>query len=177
MCRAGSDCRRASPARPAARPARRARSSSPAASDSTRTTAGPAAPRLELSYPDPNGWNVRAVNGAPATGPAADARTYAVCLGTKEGVDIRDFQNCISSKPGRDGESRQRAPRGNRSVAAQGGYVLAGGMRTVKGRSANVEMQESFPDTPSSWTVGVTNRGDKRAGDARVKLYAVCIKK
>ncbi len=54
---------------------------------------GPAAPRLELNYPDPNGWNVRAVNGAPGSGPAADARTYAVCLGTKEGVDIRDFQN------------------------------------------------------------------------------------
>ena len=55
--------------------------------------------------------------------------------------------------------------------------LLTGGARTVKGRSANVEMQESFPDTPSSWTVAVTNRGDKKAGDAAVKLYAVCIKK
>ena len=59
----------------------------------------------------------------------------------------------------------------------EGAYVLAGGARTVKGRSANVEMQESFPDSPGSWTVAVTNRGDKRAGDATVKLYAVCIKK
>ena len=56
-------------------------------------------------------------------------------------------------------------------------YVLAGGTRTVKGRAANVELQESFPDSPASWTVAVTNRGDKRAGDATVKLYAVCIKK
>ncbi len=55
--------------------------------------------------------------------------------------------------------------------------MLAGGARTVKGRSANVEMQESFPDTPASWTVAVTNRGDKKAGDATVKLNAVCIKK
>ena len=47
----------------------------------------------------------------------------------------------------------------------------------IKGRSANIEMQESFPDTPESWTVAVTNRGDKKAGDATVKLYAVCIKK
>src|SRR3954451_12446745 len=48
---------------------------------------GPASPRLELTYPDPNGWNIKAVNGAPPGGPAADARAYAVCLGTKDGVD------------------------------------------------------------------------------------------
>ena len=52
---------------------------------------GPAAPHLELSYPDPNGWNVRAINGA--TGTPADARAYAVCLGSKDGADIRNFQN------------------------------------------------------------------------------------
>ena len=39
-CRAGSDCRRVLSARPAARPARKARSSSPADSGSTRSTAG-----------------------------------------------------------------------------------------------------------------------------------------
>ena len=139
---------------------------------------GPAAPRLELSYPDPNGWNVRAVNGAPAAGPAADARAYAVCLGTKEGVDIRNFQNIYFVEPGRDGEGRQRRRRGNRSVAAtKAPTCWPAASRTVKGRSANVEMQESFPDSPGSWTVAVTNRGDKKAGDATVKLYAVCIKK
>jgi len=58
-----------------------------------------------------------------------------------------------------------------------GGYVLSGGSRTVKGRSANVEMKESFPDTAASWTLAVTNRGDKKAGDATVRLTAVCIKK
>jgi hypothetical protein len=137
---------------------------------------GPAAPRLELTYPDPNGWNVRAINGAPATAPAAEARAYAVCLGTKEGADIRDFQNVYFASQdvtvqGDNATARQSVRCGEAS------YVLAGGVRTVKGRSANIEMQESFPDTPASWTVAVTNRGDKKAGDATVKLYAVCIKK
>jgi hypothetical protein len=138
---------------------------------------GPAAPRLELSFPDPNGWNVRAVNGAPGSGPAADGRTYAVCMGTKEGVDIRGFQNVyfvgqdVTVKAD-NGVARLPVPCGDQSA-----YVLSGGARTVKGRSANIEMQESFPDSPSSWTVAVTNRGDKKAGDATVRLYAVCIKK
>ena len=136
---------------------------------------GPAAPRLELSYPDPNGWNVRAVNGA--TGTPADARAYAVCLGSKEGADIRDFQTIYyvaKDVPVKadNGEAKETV-----SCGAEGAYVLAGGTRTVKGRSANVEMQESFPDSPASWTVAVTNRGDKRAGDVTVKLYAVCNKK
>jgi hypothetical protein len=138
---------------------------------------GPAAPRLELTYPDPNGWNVRAVNGAPATGPVAEGRTYAVCLGTKEGADIRDFQNVYFvdkqvTVKAENGEARLPI-----SCGSEGSYVLSGGARTVKGRPANVEMQESFPDSPASWTVAVTNRGDKKAGDATVKLYAVCIKK
>ena len=136
---------------------------------------GTAAPRMELSYPDPNGWNVRAVNGA--AGPAADARAYAVCLGAKEGVDVRNFQTIYFVDKdvlvkADNGEARQSIDCGGESA-----YVLAGGSRTIKGRSANVEMQESFPDTPGSWTVAVTNRGDKKAGDATVKLYAVCIKK
>src|SRR5204863_367169 len=128
---------------------------------------GSAAPRLELSYPDPNGWNVRALNGA--TGTVADARAYAVCLGSKEGADIRNFQNIYYV--GKDvlvkaenGEAKEAI-----GCGSEGAYVLAGGSRTVKGRSANVEMQESFPDSPGSWTVAVTNRGDKRAGDATVK--------
>ena len=137
---------------------------------------GPAAPRLELSFPDPNGWNIKAVNGAPASGPGADGRTHAICLGTKEGVDIRDFHNVFFvgqdvAVKAEDGVARLPVSCG------EGSYVLSGGARTVKGRSASIEMQESFPDTPSSWTVSVTNRGDKRAGDATVRLYAVCIKK
>jgi hypothetical protein len=136
---------------------------------------GPASPRLELNYPDPNGWNVRAINAAPGSD-TAEARAHAICLGTKEGVDIRNFQTVyfvekdVAVKSD-NGTARSAMPCG------EGGYVLAGGSRTVKGRSANVEMQESFPDSPASWTVGVTNRGDKRAGDAMVRLYAVCIKK
>ena len=137
---------------------------------------GPASPRMELTYPDPNGWNVRAVNGAPASSPGAEGRTYAVCLSTKDGADIRNFQSIyfvdkqITVKA-ENGEARSAVSCG------EGGYVLSGGARTVKGRPANVEMQESFPESPESRTVAVTNRGDKKAGDATVKLYAVCIKK
>lgn len=138
---------------------------------------GPAAPRIELSYPDPNGWNIKALNSIPAGGAAADARAYAVCLGSKEGADIRNFQNVYFASQdvtvaADNGTARQAV-----SCGGEGSYVLSGGSRTVKGRAANVEIQESFPDTPGSWTVAVTNRGDKRAGDATVKLYAVCIKK
>jgi len=137
---------------------------------------GPAAPRLELSYPDPNGWNVRAINGAAAGGTPADARTYAVCLGSKDGADIHNFQNIYYV--GKDVPVKSDNGEAKDTVSCgDGAYVLAGGTRTLKGRSANVEMQESFPDSPGSWTVAVTNRGDKRAGDATVRLYAVCIKK
>jgi hypothetical protein len=136
-----------------------------------------AAPRLELSYPDPTGWNIRALNGAGAGGTPADARAYAVCLGSKEGADIHNFQTIYYVGKevlvkAENGEAKEAI-----GCGGEGAYVLAGGSRTVKGRSANVEMQESFPDTPGSWTVAVTNRGDKRAGDATVRLYAVCIKK
>jgi hypothetical protein len=137
---------------------------------------GPAAPRMELNYPDPNGWNVRAVNGAPASGPGADARAYAVCLGNKEGADVRDFQNVFFVDKNVTVQADNGAARLPVSCG-EGAYVLAGGARTIKGRSANIEMQESFPDTPASWTVAVTNRGDKKAGEATVRLYAVCIKK
>jgi hypothetical protein len=138
---------------------------------------GPAAPLLELNYPDPNGWNVRAVNGAPGASPPAEARTYAICLGTKEGADIRDFQTVYFVEkdvtvPADNGAVRQAV-----GCDAEGAFVLGGGSRTVKGRSANIEMQESFPDSPASWTVAVTNRGDKKAGAATVRLYAACIKK
>jgi hypothetical protein len=137
---------------------------------------GPAAPRLELNYPDPNGWNVRAVNGEPGSTEAAQARAYAVCLGTKEGADIRDFQTVYNVEKdvtvtADNGTAREAVGCG------EGAYVLGGGTHTVKGRSANIEMQESFPDSPASWTIAVTNRGDKKAGNATVRLYAMCIKK
>ena len=38
-----------------------------------------------------------------------------------------------------------------------------------------MELHESFPDTPSSWTMAVSNRG-KSTGNAAVRLYAVCLK-
>lgn len=138
---------------------------------------GPASLRAELSFPDPNGWNVRAVNGTPAASPQADARAYAICLGNKEGVDIHDLKTVyfvtadVAVKP-ENGTARQAV-----SCQDQGSYVLGGGARTIKGRSPDVEIQESFPDTPSSWTVAVTNRAARRGGDATVRLYAVCLKK
>lgn len=137
---------------------------------------GPHNLRMELSYPDPEGWNVRAVNGAEGTAAAADVRAYAVCLGSKEGADIRDYKNVYFAEAdvvvkADNGVARQSIGCGDQA------FVLSGGSRTVRGRSALVETQESFPDTPSSWTVAVTNRGDKKSGDATVKLYAVCIKK
>jgi hypothetical protein len=138
---------------------------------------GPSALRVELSYPDPNGWNVKAINGTAAATPPADARAYAICLGTKEGADIRNFHSVYFV----DQEVAVKADNGTArqtvGCGGDGAYVLSGGSRTVKGRGANIEMQESFPDTASSWTVAVTNRGDKKAGDATVKIYAVCIKK
>jgi hypothetical protein len=138
---------------------------------------GPALARLELSYPDPDGWNVRAVNGATGSG-AADARAYAVCLGLSngEGIDIRDYHSVYFAT--KDVPVKSAGGTAKQSVGCgDGAYVLAGGARTSRGRSANVEIGESFPDTPSSWTTAVTNRGDKKAGDVTVKMYAVCLKK
>jgi hypothetical protein len=138
---------------------------------------GPRNPRLELSYPDPDGWNVRAVNGEVGAGPAADARAYAVCLGSKEGVDVGGYKTIYFAEADApvkygDGMARQSVSCGDKDS-----YVLAGGVRAIRGRSASIEVRESFPDSPSSWTTAVTNRGDRRAGNVTVRFYAVCIKK
>jgi len=138
---------------------------------------GPALPRLELSYPDPNGWNIRAVNGAAPTGPAADARAHVVCLGNNEGVSIRDYRTVYFVTTDVTVRRDNGVVRQSIACGAEQAYALAGGARTVRGRSALVEMQESFPDSPASWTISVTNRGGRRDGDATVRLYAVCIKR
>ena len=137
---------------------------------------GPAVPRLELSYPDPDRWNVRAVNGAPGA-VAADARVHAVCLGPSsgEGVDIRDARTIYfvtQDVPVKYGTSARQSV-----GCGDGGHVLSGGARTFRGRSANVEIEESFPDSSSSWTTAVANRGERRSDNVTVKLYAVCFKK
>jgi hypothetical protein len=80
-------------------------------------------------------------------------------------------------QPGRDGDGRQR----NR--AAIGRLRRRRQLRPVRritdGEGAQRQRRDAgkLPDAPGSWTVAVTNRGDKKAGDATVKLYAVCIKK
>ena len=138
---------------------------------------GPSNLRLELSYPDPNGWNVRAVNGAPASGPAADTRIYTICLSNKDGSDIRNYKTVYFA----EAEAVVKADNGSIRQAVKcsepDSYIISGGLRSKSGRSASLELQESFPDSPSSWMVSVNNRGDKKAGDVTVRLYAVCIKK
>jgi hypothetical protein len=137
---------------------------------------GPSNLRLELSYPDPNGWNVRAVNGAAASGPAAGARIYTICLSNKDGMDIRNYKTVYFA----EAEAVVKADNGTvrQSVKCEpDSYIVSGGMRSIRGRSASLELGESFPDSPSSWTVAVNNRGSKRDGDVTVRIYAVCLKK
>jgi hypothetical protein len=138
---------------------------------------GPNSLRLELSYPDPDGWNVRAANGAAAASPPAEARAYAICLGAREGADIRGYQTVTFAEADVLVKAENGVARQSVSCRDPGAYVISGGMRWVRGQRASLEMQESFPDTPSSWTVAVTNRGEKRDGDVTARIYAVCIKK
>jgi hypothetical protein len=138
---------------------------------------GPNSLRLELSYPDPNGWNIRAVNGAAAASPPAEARAYAVCIGTKDGLDIRGYQTVYFAEADVLVKAENGVARQSVSCRDPGAYVISGGMRSIRGQRASLEMQESFPDSPSSWTVAVTNRGEKRDGDVTARIYAVCIKK
>jgi hypothetical protein len=138
---------------------------------------GPSMPRLELSYPDPKGWNVRAVNGVDPALPPAEARAHAVCVGAKDGVDIRDFQTVYFVEKDVPIKHSNGIARQSIGCGGEQAYAIAGGMRTIRGRIASVEMEESFPDSPTSWTIGATNRGDRRAGDATVRIYVTCIKK
>jgi hypothetical protein len=138
---------------------------------------GPNSFRLEQSFPDPNGWNVRAVNGAAAAAPSADARAYAVCLGGREGADMRGYQTVYFAEADVTVKAESGVARQSVGCRDQGAYVISGGLRSIRGQRASLEMQESFPDSPSSWTVAVINRGEKRDGDVTARLYAVCIKK
>jgi hypothetical protein len=130
--------------------------------------------RMELSYPDKWGWNVRAINdGKPEQSPA-EVRVYAICLGTGDGSDARSrrgvsfAQATVTVKPG--GALRQTVP-----CTEGDAQAISGGARLVRGKDAAIEIQESFPDGPGSWTVAVTNRAAAGTGNATVRLYAVCI--
>jgi hypothetical protein len=131
--------------------------------------------RMELSYPDKWAWNVRAINGADAAEPAAEAHVYGICLGHEEGLNIRNYQTVsfveatVSVKAG-DGTVRQSV-----NCKHPSAYALAGGARIVRGHNAALEIQESFPDTPGSWTIALANRNPANAGNATVRLYATCI--
>jgi hypothetical protein len=133
--------------------------------------------RMELSYPDQWAWNVRAVNGADAAQPAAGVRVHAICLGADEGLSIRDYRTvsfadaAVTVKPG-DGAVRQSI-----ACAGESSYAIAGGARIVRGKTAEIEMQESFPDSDGSWTIALTNRAPQKSADAAVKLYAACIER
>ena len=132
--------------------------------------------RMELSFPDPLGWNVRAINDAGAAEPAAAVRVHGVCIGKADGVDISKHRTVsfveadVTLKP--DGSTLRQSVVCKDAQA----YALAGGFRLLRGRNAALELHESFPDTPSSWTLAVSNRGGKGAGNATVRLYAVCLK-
>ena len=126
---------------------------------------------MEVHYPDPNGWNVKALNGTPTGGSAAEARPYAVCLGTKAGADIRSFQSVYFASQdvtvkAENGTARQSVSCG------EGSYVLSGGSRTETGRSANVETLDSFPDAPGTWTAPGPNAGHKKPAETHAKPTA-----
>lgn len=132
--------------------------------------------RMELSFPDPLGWNIRVVNDAGAAEPPSEVRVHGVCVGKTDGIDISKHRTVsfaeadVTLKP--DGSTLRQAVVCKDAQA----YALAGGFRLTRGRNAAVELHESFPDTPSSWTLAVSNRGSKGAGNATVRLYAVCIR-
>jgi hypothetical protein len=133
--------------------------------------------RMELSFPDPYGWNIRAVNDADAGQTPAQVRVHGVCISTTEGLDIANRQTVyfaeadVTVKPG------QKVIRQTVACKSSQDYALAGGFKMTRGRNAVLELHESYPDTPSSWTVALSNVGGKKAGDARVRLYTACIGK
>src|SRR6185436_13597172 len=97
------------------------------------------------------------------------------CIGAKDGVDIRGYQTVYFAEADVVVKAENGVARQSVRCRDPGAYVLAGGLRGIRGKSASLELQESFPDSPSSWTVAVTNRGEKRDGDVTARLYAVCI--
>ena len=136
--------------RPPGLPAWRARRS-PAASGSTRNTEGPRAPRLELSYPDPNGWNV---SGGQRRQPQPDpppkcAPTPSASATKRRAPTSATSRRACLRRPGRRRESRQRrrAWQSRRLRRRRAPMCWPAALRTVKRtRRAIVEMQESFPD-------------------------------
>jgi hypothetical protein len=129
---------------------------------------------IEQSFPDTAGWNVKAASASTPQA-AAEARSYAICLGSGEGLSIQDYRSVdfvdaeVALKPDA-GAVRQAI-----KCRSASSHAIGGGARLVRGKNAAIELQESFPDSPSSWTVALANRADRKAGDARVKLYAVCM--
>jgi hypothetical protein len=136
---------------------------------------GQARPRLELSYPDKWGWNIRTINGVDSGQPGAEARVHGVCLGTEEGLNIQNYQTVqfaeatVTVKPG------QNAVRQSVRCREPSAHAIAGGARVTRGANASIEIQESFPDAAGSWTVAVANPGAGAKADAAVALYAICI--
>ena len=131
--------------------------------------------RMELSYPDKWGWNVRPSTPSMPAQSAADARVYGICLGTDEGLNIQNSQAVhfaeatVTVKPG------QEAVRQSVNCRNPSAHAIAGGARLLRGANAAIEIQESFPDAAGSWTTAVSNRGAGGKADATVALYAVCI--
>jgi hypothetical protein len=133
---------------------------------------GPSNLRLALSYPDADAWNVRAVSEGAAQ--PAEARSHAICLSGGDGLTIQNYNTMQFVTADLTLQSSAGAVRHSINCPDSAAYAIAGGARVLRGRSAAVEMQESFPDSTSSWTVAMAGAADW-TGSATIRLYAVCI--
>jgi hypothetical protein len=138
---------------------------------------GPSRVRMELSFPDKWAWNVRAVNGGDAAQPAAGARIHAFCLGSDEGLNIRAHRTVSFADANVTVKAGGATVRQSISCGGASAYAIAGGARIVGGKTAEIEMQESFPDRDGSWTIALVNLAPPASGDAKVRLYATCIER
>jgi hypothetical protein len=133
---------------------------------------GPSNLRLALSFPDTDAWNVLAVSEDAAQ--PAEVRSHAICLSGSNGLTIQNYNTVQFVSADVTLQSGADAVRQSISCPDSAAYAIGGGARVLRGRSAAIEMQESFPDSMSSWTVAMAGGAD-RSGSARIRLYAVCI--
>jgi hypothetical protein len=133
---------------------------------------GPSNLRLALGFPDTDAWNVRAVS--EGTAQPVEVRSHAICLSGGNGLTIQNYNTMQFVTADVTLQSGEGAVRQSINCPDSAAYAIAGGARVLRGRSAAIEMQESFPDSMSSWTVAMAG-SDDWTGSARIRLYAVCI--
>jgi hypothetical protein len=128
--------------------------------------------RMALSFPDTDAWNVRGVS--EDTVQPAEVRSHAICLSGGNGLTIQNYNTVQFVSADVTLQSGASAVRQSIDCPDSAAYAIGGGARVLRGRGAAIEMQESFPDSMSSWTVAMTG-GANWSGNARIRLYAVCI--